>query len=125
MDWYWPADERPRRATVDDRVRLLAPFDPVVWDRRRFELFWGWPYRFEAYAPLAKRKLGYYALPMLWRDRMVGWANLSVRGGVLQHEFGYADGRPVDAGFATALEAELDLIRHFLSPWPAPTSAKS
>ena len=68
------------------RVRLLAPFDPVVWDRRRFELFWGWPYRFEAYTPLAKRKLGYYALPMLWRDRVVGWANLSVRDGVLQHD---------------------------------------
>jgi uncharacterized protein YcaQ len=33
------------------RVRLLAPFDPVVWDRRRFELFWGWAYRFEAYTP--------------------------------------------------------------------------
>ena len=79
------------RAT-DDRVRLLAPFDPVVWDRRRFELFWGWPYRFEAYTPLAKRKLGYYALPMLWRDRVIGWANLSVRDGVLQHELGYADG---------------------------------
>ena len=86
VDWYWPAGERPERATVDDGVRLLAPFDPVVWDRRRFELFWGWPYRFEAYTPLAKRKLGYYALPMLWRDRVVGWANLSVRDGVLQHE---------------------------------------
>ena len=125
MDWYWPAGERPERAAVDDRVRLLAPFDPVVWDRRRFELFWGWPYRFEAYTPLAKRKLGYYALPMLWRDRVVGWANLSVRDGVLQHAFGYAGGRPADAAFATALEAELDLIRHFLSLWPAPTSAKS
>ena len=96
------------------RVRLLAPFDPVVWDRRRFELFWGWPYRFEAYTPLAKRKLGYYALPMLWRDRVVGWANLSVRDGVLQHELGYAEGRPADASFATGLDAELDHVRHFL-----------
>ena len=51
-------------------VRLLAPFDPIVWDRRRFELLWGWPYRFEAYTPVAKRKLGYYALPLLWRDRV-------------------------------------------------------
>jgi uncharacterized protein YcaQ len=130
VDWYWPAGERPQRATVDDGVRLLAPFDPVVWDRRRFELFWGWPYRFEAYTPLAKRKLGYYALPMLWRDRVVGWANLSVRDGVLHHEFGYAEGRPADAGFATGLDAELDRVRHFLAlphgqPWPAPTSAKS
>jgi uncharacterized protein YcaQ len=122
-------------------VRLLAPFDPVVWDRRRFELFWGWPYRFEAYTPLAKRKLGYYALPMLWRDRVVGWANLSVRDGMLQHELGYAEGQPADASFATGLDAELDRLRHFLGltvregsaalhrdgrgAWPAPTSAKS
>ena len=54
--------------------------------------------------PLAKRKLGYYALPMLWRDRVVGWANLSVRDEVLQHELGYADG-PADASFAIGLDA--------------------
>ena len=52
-------------------VRLLTPFDPIVWDRRRFELLWGWAYRFEAYTPVAKRKLGYYALPMLWREHVM------------------------------------------------------
>ena len=57
VDWYWPAAERLRRGEPDDTVRLLAPFDPVVWDRRRFELFWGWAYRFEAYTPASKRKL--------------------------------------------------------------------
>ena len=58
--WYWPAEENPRsrRHAPDDAVRLLAPFDPVVWDRRRFEMFWGWTYRFEAYTPAPKRKLG-------------------------------------------------------------------
>jgi uncharacterized protein YcaQ len=40
VDWYWPADQRPVRGAPEDTVRLLAPFDPVVWDRRRFELFW-------------------------------------------------------------------------------------
>ena len=60
-----------------DAVRLLAPFDPVVWDRRRFELLWGWAYRFEAYTPAEKRKRGYYALPLLWRDRVIGWGNIS------------------------------------------------
>ena len=35
-------------------VRLLAPFDPVVRDRARFELLWGWVYRFEAYTPGAQ-----------------------------------------------------------------------
>ena len=83
VDWYWPATEKAaRRATaeaLEDRVRLLAPFDPVVRDRARFELLWGWEYRFEAYTPAPKRKLGYYALPLLWRDRVIGWANLSVK----------------------------------------------
>ena len=114
VDWYWPAGERPERARVDDRVRLLAPFDPIVWDRRRFELFWGWPYRFEAYTPVKKRKLGYYALPMLWRDRVVGWANLSVREGTLQHEIGFAGDHPTAPGFTTELDAELDRVRAFL-----------
>ena len=63
-----PSEQPARPRAAADGVRLLAPFDPVVWDRRRFELFWGWAYRFEAYTPAAKRKLGYYALPLLWRD---------------------------------------------------------
>ena len=69
--WYWPAGENPAsrapRATTTT-LRLLAPFDPVVWDRRRFEAFWGWAYRFEAYTPAPQRVRGYYALPMLWRE---------------------------------------------------------
>ena len=68
-----------RAARRQDTVRLLTPFDPVVWDRARFELLWGWVYRFEAYTPAPKRKLGYYALPLLWRDRVIGWGNLSVK----------------------------------------------
>ena len=39
VDWYWPAGERVARDAPPEMVRLLAPFDPVVWDRRRFELF--------------------------------------------------------------------------------------
>src|SRR5690242_18204710 len=72
--WYWPEGENPRsrRHVVNEEVRLLAPFDPVVWDRRRFEIFWGWPYRFEAYTPASKRVRGYYALPLLWCDAVVG-----------------------------------------------------
>src|SRR5207253_1376904 len=73
--WYWPAGERCD-GEPDEHVRLLAPFDPIVWDRRRFELLWSWPYRFEAYTPAAKRKYGYYALPVLFRDRIAGWANI-------------------------------------------------
>jgi hypothetical protein len=96
-------------------VRLLAPFDPLVWDRRRFEHFWGWPYRFEAYVPAARRVRGHYALPLLWRDAMVGWGNLSVRDGRLVADIGHVSGRaPADAGYRAALDDELDRMHRFL-----------
>ena len=115
IDWYWPAEERlPRREPIE-AVRLLAPFDPVVWDRRRFEIFWGWAYRFEAYTPAPKRTLGYYALPLLWRDQVIGWGNVAVNDGALVSSFGYTAGRaPRDATFRTGLRDELDRLCSFL-----------
>jgi uncharacterized protein YcaQ len=115
IDWYWPAADRIADSTPDEKVRLLAPFDPIVWDRRRFELFWGWEYRFEAYTPIHKRRLGYYALPLLWRDRVIGWANASVRDGSLKAEMGYIDGKaPREPRFARELESELHRMTVFL-----------
>ncbi len=116
--WYWPDGENPagKRHALDDDVRLLAPFDPIVWDRRRFELFWGWAYRFEAYTPAAKRVRGYYALPLLWRGQVIGWSNLSVNHGRLDAELGYVSGKaPRDAAFRPALDAELGRMARFLS----------
>jgi uncharacterized protein YcaQ len=114
VDWYWPSAEDPAAAVPDDAVRLLAPFDPIAWDRVRFELLWGWAYRFEAYTPVAKRKLGYYALPLLWRDRVVGWGNVSVSGGRVVPDLGYAASRPRDRAFRPALEAEIARFATFL-----------
>ena len=117
-DWFWPAGENPtaaRHQMPQEAVRLLAPFDPVVWDRRRFELFWGWAYRFEAYTPAARRVRGYYALPLLWRDQVIGWGNLAWRDGRLDAQFGYVAARaPREAAFRTALEAECARVRTFL-----------
>ena len=94
---------------------LLTPFDPVVWDRDRFELLWGWVYRFEAYTPAPKRKLGYYALPMLWRDHVIGWANVAVTDGELQVDLGYeGPGAPRDRAFQRELQVECDRMRAFL-----------
>jgi uncharacterized protein YcaQ len=117
VDWFWPADENPmsRRHAPDGEVRLLAPFDPVVWDRRRFEHFWGWAYRFEAYTPAPKRVRGYYALPLLWVEHVIGWGNLSVMGGALIADLGYQSGRaPRDRAFRHALDEELERMRGFL-----------
>ena len=121
--WYWPATENPsakqwqswHESEAAQTVRLLAPFDPIVWDRRRFELFWGWAYRFEAYTPPAKRVRGYYALPLLWRDEVIGWANLKVVDGCLQSDLGYVSGKtPRGVGFKTALANELHGVAVFL-----------
>ena len=54
----------------DEGVRLLTPFDPIVWDRRRFEIFWDWAYRFEAYTPAAEAQARLLrAAPALARAR--------------------------------------------------------
>jgi uncharacterized protein YcaQ len=122
VTWYWPPGEAPaspRHARAQDEplVRLLAPFDPVVWDRRRFELFWGWAYRFEAYTPAAKRLRGYYALPLLWRDEVIGWGNLACREGRLEADLGYVAGRaPRERAFRAALEEELARMQTCLVP---------
>jgi uncharacterized protein YcaQ len=116
VTWYWPAGESPAagRHAPRDEVRLLAPFDPVVWDRRRFELFWGWPYRFEAYTTAPKRRLGHYALPLLWREHVVGWANVSVRDGRLRPEVGFFGPRLADPAFTAAVDDELHRLHRFL-----------
>ena len=109
VDYVWPADERPE-VEAPARARLLAPFDPLVWDRRRFAHLWGWDYRFEAYTPPAKRRYGYYALPLLWRDRVIGWANVTHQGGPLATDIGYAGKKPRGRAFMCALDCELELL---------------
>lgn len=100
-----PLKRDPARAP--NMVRILAPFDPLVWDRARFRLLWNWDYRFEAYTPLTKRVRGYYAMPILWRDDIVGWANVSVQDGQLHFDIGY------EKKFAKTREYKLELDEEF------------
>jgi len=53
-------------------VTFLAPLDPLAWDRDLLSRLWGFDYRWEVYVPLAKRRYGYYVLPLLYGDRFVG-----------------------------------------------------
>ncbi len=118
VTWYWAAGENPasHRHAEDGQVRLLAPFDPVVWDRRRFEAFWGWACRFEAYTPPAQRVRGCYALPLLWRDQVIGWANVEARDRTLATEVGFVAGKPPRGpAFRRALDDELERMQRFLA----------
>ena len=54
------------------RLEFLAPLDPMLWDRNLIEALWGFRYSWEIYTPAAKRKYGYYVLPVLCGDRFVG-----------------------------------------------------
>lgn len=125
-----PDDVRDRPAPRV--VRFLAPFDPVVWDRWRFEHLWGWQYRFEAYTPIPKRVRGYYAMPMLWQEEVVGWANVgalgasSARGALgasrargtgrmkIDVSVGFVNGRPRGREFTRELDAEIARMEAFL-----------
>ena len=124
----WTNDEAPRQ------VRFLAPFDPVVWDRARFEHLWGWSYRFEAYTPVKKRVRGYYAMPMLWGEQFVGWANVGARSlqpargakppsasergwgpaSIENVSVGYVNRRPRGPEFRRELDAEIARLAEFL-----------
>jgi uncharacterized protein YcaQ len=112
--YFWPPGLRA--AEPAPVVRILAPFDPLVWDRRRFAMLWGWEYRFEAYTPEADRRLGYYAMPLLWGEHVIGWVNAGVSGGALEVTTGFTDKAPKARDFHAALEAEIARLTVFLQP---------
>jgi hypothetical protein len=80
----------------------------------RFQFFWGWEHKLEAYVPAHKRRMGLYAMPMLWGDQILGWANLKVVDGRLQHELGFAGARPRGSAFWEALDEALQRMQEFL-----------
>jgi uncharacterized protein YcaQ len=59
-----------------DAVHILSPFDPLVIQRKRLKLFFGYEHRFEAYVPKEKRLFGYFALPVLLDDEIVAVIDL-------------------------------------------------
>ena len=94
---------------VPDRVTVLSPFDGLVKDRDRAESLWGFRYRLEMYVPQAKREYGYYVLPLLAGDEVVGRAEprFDRKTGTLELLGAWGDTSRLDEALA-----ELDRVAH-------------
>jgi uncharacterized protein YcaQ len=116
--YYMPTDSSTRKQedAQHNSVRFLSPFDPIVWDRDRFEHLWGWRYRFEAYIPPHARQFGYYALPMFFGNKAIGWVNMTNNSkGQLCIERGFANKKITDHDFERAYEQEVNRFKSILS----------
>src|SRR5262249_19119367 len=99
------AEDRP----VPKRTTVLGPFDRLIHDRDRTERLWNFFYRIEIYVPAAKREYGYYVLPILHGDRLIGRLDplYDKKAGVVRVNAVYAEpGAPADAW--PAVRAALD-----------------
>jgi uncharacterized protein YcaQ len=74
--WIEPAMLEAPPEPTEEVIHILSPFDPLIIQRRRLELFFDYAHRFEAYVPKEKRVLGYFALPVLVGDEIVAAIDL-------------------------------------------------
>jgi uncharacterized protein len=73
-----PRGWAPLETTTSEEVTFLSPLDPVIHDRQRTRAMWDFDYKWGVYDKVEKRKFGYYDLPILWGDQIVGRADLKL-----------------------------------------------
>ena len=78
-----PAFLESRPGRYDDRVRILGPLDPLLWDRNLIRHIFDFDYVWEVYKPAHQRLWGWYVCPLLHRDRLIGRIDARVDGDVL------------------------------------------
>jgi hypothetical protein len=112
-----PRGWRPLDGTTLDEVTLLSPLEPVIHDRNRTRALFDFDYLWEVYTPAAKRRYGYYALPILWGDRIVGRTDLRLdrASGTLVVNGMWLEDAAVggDTAFRTAMAAGMERFRAF------------
>jgi uncharacterized protein YcaQ len=109
----WRVDPSLLGRPFSGRAALLSPFDRLVHDRKRAVELFDFDYQLEMYKPAAKRRWGYYALPVLYRDRLVGKVDATAdrKVGVLRVDAIHED-EPFNKTTAAAVRRELkDLAR--------------
>jgi uncharacterized protein YcaQ len=115
LHWAPPETLEARGEVPDDLVHVLSPFDPLVIQRKRLELFFGYTHRFEAYVPKHKRVFGYFALPVLVGDAVVAVVDLKTdraSGKLLIQQWTWID-HDGSAALKTQIEDELHRFERF------------
>jgi uncharacterized protein YcaQ len=121
--YYAHADDLPLLERVEagewtPRTVLLSPFDNLICDRKRTEQWWDFYFRIEIYVPTPKRQYGYYVLPILHGDRLVGRVdpNYARKTKTLHIHHIYAEpDAPAEAG--EEIRASIDSLAQFLGAW--------
>jgi uncharacterized protein YcaQ len=109
----WRVDPSLLGQPFSGRAALLSPFDRLIYDRKRMVELFEFDYQLEMYKPAAKRRWGYFALPILYHDRLVGKLDATAdrKSGVLRVDAIHQD-LPFDRTMTAAVEAEVkDLAR--------------
>lgn len=109
--WLIPADllHRPR-PEPDERLRILGPLDPLLWDRWLVQRLFGFRYVWEVYKPAAKREWGWYVCPLLHRGALVGRLEARVRDGALVVDRLWQEPEVDPAALARALARHADFL---------------
>ncbi|MBQ3270300.1 MAG: YcaQ family DNA glycosylase [Clostridia bacterium] len=120
---YCLAEDAPRLEAVRDdaidarpRLEFLAPLDPMLWDRKLVEALWDYHYKWEIYTPADQRKFGYYVLPVLWGDRLVGRIEAAAErrtGTLVVKHIWYEDGVRRTKKLAAAIEGAVRRLAKF------------
>jgi uncharacterized protein YcaQ len=111
----WRIDPSLMDGGFEGRAALLSPFDRLVADRKRVLEIFEFDYQLEMYKPAAKRRWGYYALPILYGDRLVGKLDATAdrKAGVLRVDAVHED-EPFDGATRAAVDAEIDDLTRWL-----------